>query len=58
MCWKKAMLGGDEGFLQFAKCFHGARSDDAICDMVLSLYDFLQSLADMDAWLCRRGKKL
>lgn len=49
---EESYAGGDEGFLQFAKCFHGARSDDAICDMVLSLYDFLQSLADMDAWLC------
>ncbi len=42
---------GAEAFLRLVECYGGTRSDDALQQLVLSVYEFVRSLPWPEAWL-------
>jgi len=45
----------DAEFMQFASCYSSMRDDSVLCDTVISLYSFAESMPDPGAWLIEKA---
>ncbi len=45
----------DAEFLEFASCYSSMRDDSVLCDTVISLYSFAESMPDPSAWLSEKA---
>ncbi len=46
---------GEKDFLQFADCYSSMKDDSALCDIVISLYSFAESMPDPEGWLAEKA---
>lgn len=45
---------GDKDFLDFASCYSKMKDDSVLCDIVVSLYSFAESMPEPEAWLSEK----